>query len=185
MVTPDGMMSTYPRPGEMQRVVVYDSVGDAVIERVRAPAPPAMTEPSDEEATRLHHLMNHEVICAAEDLELGAVVGLMSRHRIGCIPVVDAQGRAIGMLTKTDLVEHLDSTLRRADTLPRRARELMMPLALTLPDSATVLRAASLMVLEDIHHVLVVSEAGFLAGVVSAQDIVRWLVYSDQLGRQP
>jgi CBS domain-containing protein len=57
----------------------------------------------------------------------------------------------------------------------------MMPLALTLDEHATLAHAASLMTLEDLHHVMVVSCSGALIGIVSAKDVVRWLVENDQL----
>jgi CBS domain-containing protein len=57
----------------------------------------------------------------------------------------------------------------------------MMPIALTLEESSTVGDAASMMTCEDLHHVLVVSRSGALVGVVSAKDIVTWLVRNDGL----
>ena len=67
---------------------------------------------------------------------------------------------------------------------PRRvASDVMMPLAITLGDRATVSEAAMMMVLEDLHHVMIVSCAGALIGVVSAKDIVRWIVANDRTAR--
>ncbi|MFN0246967.1 MAG: HPP family protein [Kofleriaceae bacterium] len=125
--------------------------------------------------------MSNDLVCAYDDLEIGALVSLMLRHHIGSIPILDRSGRAIGVVTKTDLVEHLDGMLRTpaaGEQRPHvvRARDLMMPLPLTLPESATIAQAAKLMLAEDIHHVLVSSEGGFLVGVVSSIDLVRWMV---------
>ena len=36
-----------------------------------------------------------------------------------------------------------------------------------------------MMALEDFHHVMIVGSGGALVGVVSSQDIVRWLVAND------
>lgn len=147
---------------QTRRIVVHDRRGDVLVERVQVAEP-----------TPLAQIMTRDVVCASEDLELAPLVELVTTRHIGSVPVVDRNGRAIGIVTKSDLVEIL---LPRTGLSPLRARDVMMPLALTLPETATVLQAATLMVLEDIHHVLVVSDSGRLAGLVSTKDIVRWLV---------
>lgn len=160
--------------------MVYGSTGEAIVERVQVPNPPDMPDRASFAASEacVRNIMSNELICAYDDLELPALTSLMTRHHISCIPVVDRLGRAVGVVTKTDVVEHLDSMLRtsslRRESRPAivRARDIMMPIPLSLPESATAAQAASLMVLEDIHHVLVVSDGGFLVGVVSAKDLV-------------
>jgi CBS domain-containing protein len=172
---------------ELRHTIVYDRSGEAIVERVQVPNPPDIpieNAPLQAEEPRVQHVMSNDLVCASEDLEIAALVSLVVRNRIGCIPVVDRLGRAVGVVTKTDLVEHLDILLHGPATGTRsvtRARDVMMPLPMTIPDSATLARAANLMVLEDIHHVLVVSDQGFLVGVVSTKDLVHWLIATDRL----
>lgn len=124
-------------------------------------------------------IMSREVVCAREDLDVGALLDLMVRRRIGCVPVVDERGRPIGMVTKTDVVEQqLDASLNGTPPATT-ARSLMMPLAITLDEHATVAHAAAIMAIEDFHHVAIVSGGGVLIGVVSTMDIVRWLAAND------
>ncbi len=125
--------------------------------------------------------MSNEVVCARADLEIHAAIKLMMRYRIGCLPIVDHLRRPVGIVTKFDLVEQLEAALRPVgapplDLRPRCVDDVMMPLALTLPERATVGQAASMMALEDTHHVLVVSDGARLVGVVSTRDIVMWVV---------
>lgn len=176
--------------GELRHTIVYGRSGEAIVERVQVPNPPDVSpEQAQLLATelRVRNIMSNDLVCAYEDLELVALTGLMVRHRIGCIPIVDRIGRAIGLVTKTDLVEHLDEyihgSLGEHRPAIKRAKDVMMPLALTLPDTATLSQVANMMVLEDVHHVLIVTDGGFLVGVVSAKDIVRWLVDTDRLVR--
>jgi CBS domain-containing protein len=61
----------------------------------------------------------------------------------------------------------------------------MLPLAITLDQSATVAHAAAMMSCEDLHHVLVVGDSGELVGVVSSKDVVNWLVSNDELLGMP
>jgi CBS-domain-containing membrane protein len=103
---------------------------------------------------------------------------LMVRRRIGCIPVVDERGRPIGMVTKFDVVEQqLASRAPRAATAT--VADVMMPLAITLDERATVAHAAAMMSIEDVHHVPIVAAGGALIGVLSTMDIVRWLAAND------
>lgn len=85
------------------------------------------------------------------------------------------------MVTKSDLIEILDDVDARFEIETRTAEEVMMPLAITLDDKATVAHAASMMAIEGFHHVMVVAQSGVLIGVVSSQDVVRWIVQNDGL----
>jgi len=134
----------------------------------------------------LAEIMCLDLVCAQPDLEIESVVELMVDNHLGCVPVVDERRQPVGMITKYDIVEHLNAYLQSAsndsplpaDLAPRTAEEVMMPIALTLAEDSTVADAALMMTLEDLHHVLVVSRSGALVGVVSTKDIVTWLVRS-------
>lgn len=154
------------------------------------------SQPPDHHRTRtiadtipIHEVMSPSIICARPDLDVCTVVSLMVRHHVGCIPVVDERRRPIGMITKFDIVEQLDAFMSSAvngcpfpeDLAARSADEIMMPIAITLDEQATVAHAASMMVSEDTHHVLVVSRHGAVLGVVSSKDIANWIVDNDRL----
>jgi CBS domain-containing membrane protein len=137
----------------------------------------------------LREVMCRDLLCARPDLDTETVIALLVRNHVGCVPVVDELRRPIGMITKFDVVEQLDAFLRSAatstplpvDLVARTADELMTPVALTLEETSTLAEAASLMTREDMHHVLVVSPAGALAGIVSSKDIVTWLARDAEL----
>ena len=120
-------------------------------------------------------IMTREVTTASRALDRDAIAGLMVRNHIGCIPVVEDVGRPVGMITKLDLVEQALATA----LAPATAEDLMMPLALTLGERATVAHAAAMMASEDIHHVPICDDTGRLVGIVSSMDIVRWLAKND------
>jgi CBS domain-containing protein len=126
---------------------------------------------------KLRQIMSDEVICARGTLRMSAVIRLMMQHHIGCLPVVDSRRHPIGVITKFDLVEQFENS---SEVHARTAEDLMLPLALTLSEASTVAHAAAMMVLEDTHHVLVVSATGALTGVVSTYDIVKWLVENER-----
>jgi CBS domain-containing protein len=125
-------------------------------------------------------IMTRDVICAREDLDVDALMELMVCHRLGCVPIVDERGQPVGMVTKYDLLERLVTAHDSEPAPPATvASQVMMPIAVTLDEQASVARAAAVMSLAHIHHVLIVAESGCLLGVVSTLDIVRWLAAND------
>jgi CBS domain-containing protein len=124
-------------------------------------------------------IMTRAVICAREDLEVEKLVDLMVEHRIGSIPIVDSNGRPVGMVTKLDVLENAIAARDPDNPRASTVNEMMMPLALTLDVHATVAHAAAMMAIEDVHHVPIVAEDGTLVGVVSTMDIARWLASND------
>jgi IMP dehydrogenase len=113
-------------------------------------------------------IMTRATVTARAEATVDSLVGLMTQHHIGCIPIVDDQARPIGIVTKLDLIEC------RAEARAS-AREVMMPIAMTLPTDATLARAAKLMTAENFHHLLIVDAHRTLLGVVSTFDITRWI----------
>jgi CBS domain-containing protein len=118
-------------------------------------------------------IMSCEVFTARRTDPVTELVQQMLRAHVGCIPIVDEHGHPAGIVTKTDLVEALCKPELRT------AADVMMPLAIVLNEHATVAHCAQMMTIEDFHHVMIVSATGALVGVVSSQDIVRWLVRAD------
>lgn len=120
-------------------------------------------------------IMTSEVVCASTDLPVSELIRVMVRERLGCLPVVDDDARPQGMVTKLDIVTQL------VDPSPAstpRASDVMMPLAISLDEHATVATAAALLAIEDLHHVMVVAQRR-LIGIVSTMDVTRWLATND------
>lgn len=160
--------------GQVRRCTVYHGAGEPLQETCELSA-------VDGGHAGLRSIMSNNLVCARNDLDIHAAIKLMLRYRIGCLPIVDRARRPIGVITKFDLVEQLEAALRPLDAPPadlraRTVEDVMMPLALSVRERATIAQAASMMALEDTHHVLVVSDDARLVGVVSTRDIVMWVV---------
>jgi len=123
-------------------------------------------------------IMTRALVVARKEEPIAEIIKQMLRHHIGSVPIVDERGHPRGIVTKTDLLELLS---KPANIPLATAADVMMPLAIVLDERATVAHCASMMALEDFHHVMIVSPGGALIGVVSSQDIVRWLVANDSV----
>ena len=144
-------------------------------EEVLMPAPALCT---------VGEIMAREVIMVHPDTSLQLAAELMLEHAISGMPVVDEQGQLLGMVSKTDLVRHGLAEAVQADmTLPSgqhvldgtTVEDVMTRQVLSLPEKASLMDAAKIMVNAGIHRVPVVTARGALAGLVSTSDIVRWV----------
>lgn len=122
--------------------------------------------------------MSIEPITVAEGAPLELAVRLLEEHEISGLPVVDADGALVGMLSQTDVVraratEHLWS---RWPGL--RVRHLMHAPVLTADPAMTIEEAAQPMERAHVHRLVVVGPDQITPiGVISTSDLVRALAH--------
>ena len=113
---------------------------------------------------KIHEIMTASVITTQPHASIAHVRGLMKRNKIGSIPVVDNDGRPVGIISSTDLVTELKSGA------PVSA--IMTEKVLTVPKYDEVSTAARVMRNHRIHHVVVTHEK-HVVGVLSSFDLLR------------
>ena len=57
-------------------------------------------------AIEVKEVMSREVVQVEADASVAEAARMMIRHKVGCLPVVDAAGKPIGLVTDTDLLIH-------------------------------------------------------------------------------
>lgn len=160
------------------------------------PGPPRRMD-MQEAAMRapLRDVMQREVLCVRSDASVEAIRLLLLERGLRCVPVVDGDRKLIGIVAKTDLLRDEDSRrdLEESGPLPpvepgfhveelatRVATDVMSPHVHALPEEAPLAFAISLMALEEVLEVPVVDAEGQVVGVVTANDVMRWM--ATQLG---
>jgi CBS domain-containing protein len=98
-------------------------------------------------------------------LDLSSLRALLLREGITGVPVVDEDGRAMGVVSRSDLVGRRDGT----------AADLMTTPVLALSERASLFQAAALMAYEGVHRVVVVDDQRRVVGVLSALDVAAWV----------
>lgn len=160
--------------------------GDAVLCAVPAEAPPPEAIAA---RVGLAQIMTRDVVCVRDDVSAESLAALLIDLGITGAPVVDRDGRPVGVVSRSDLVQLElaeegreaidDPTLERGFHVepPSRGvvRDFMMPMAFTLPENASVAHAAALMAYENVHRIPVVATDGAVVGIISALDILRWV----------
>lgn len=147
--------------------------------------------------TTVSEVMTRDVVTLAPDDSFEHAADVLTEHRIGAAPVVDAEGRLVGILEDEDLIVseaklHAPTVISFLDmeiVLPSERRrfeeELRRAVGATVGDvmSREVLTAAPGDSLEDVatmmhdhdaSHVPVVDD-GRLVGIVARGDIIRHL----------
>lgn len=125
----------------------------------------------DAASAPLSLIMARKVCCVRGDLDASEARSRMLTRGVSGLPVVDNWGRAIGVISKTDLVEHGIGEQPSG----RQVVDVMTPLVFSLMQDASIGQAAALMAYEGVHRVIVVDRSGYVVGLVSSLDIARWL----------
>jgi CBS-domain-containing membrane protein len=135
----------------------------------------------DLDTTRLlvADLMTIDPVVVAVDATIEEAARLLHENSITGLPVIDAFGGLVGVISQTDLVGVLDSPVGRLiRTKPSglRVGELMSSPAITVPMTGSLRDAARLMVDSHVHRLVATDDAGRAVGVISAIDLVSLLL---------
>jgi len=131
-------------------------------------------------------VMTKDVVTAHESTAFKELVSLMIEHKVSGIPVIDHDGRPVGVVTESDALakKEYDGGTVRMPVLNRERRahwhkasglcaiELMTAPAITILDSASVAAAARLLAEKKVRRLCVVNLAGTLVGVLARRDII-------------
>jgi CBS domain-containing protein len=132
--------------------------------------------------TPVSAVMTTDVFAVREDVTLRALGAVLLDRGIGGAPVVDEDGRPIGVVSRTDLLDQrfvAGAEVGRLLAGPPPSgsvADAMTRAATTVPETASAAEAAAIMVRRGIHRVLVVSDDGRLSGIVTGSDIMRWVM---------
>ena len=137
-------------------------------------------------------VMSNEVYAFAQDTSIETAARVLTERHITGAPVVTLSGRPVGVVTIADLLDpDRPRTLRDGyplfyrityntleeigDDVPitrGQVDDVMSPFVLSIESTATIAEAASRMIGEDVHRLLVMA-AGSLIGIVTSLDLLR------------
>ncbi|MDB4993826.1 MAG: hypothetical protein JWM74_1258 [Myxococcaceae bacterium] len=155
---------TFPRNPAASGATIACSVDAALSPKTRGD----LTEQAGR--TRVHAIME-SVVALTAGASLSQITTLFESHAISMVPVTSDDGAPIGVISRADLVRERWE-LTRPDL---EARDVMTPLAYTLPDVASLTHAIALMALEGVHAVPIVDVDGVVVGIVTAVGAMRWM----------
>ncbi|CAM5386169.1 MULTISPECIES: CBS domain-containing protein [Streptomyces] len=137
-------------------------------------------------------VMTHTVAAVGRRATFVEIVRLMQDWKVSALPVLEGEGRVVGVVSEADLLpkeEFRDSDpdrytqLRRLSDLAKAgavtAEELMTSPALTTRPDATLAQAARTMARAKVKRLPVVNELGMLEGIVSRADLLKVFLRED------
>ncbi|KUN82794.1 CBS domain-containing protein [Streptomyces griseoruber] len=137
--------------------------------------------------------MTRDVVTVGRDAPFKDIVRLMERWNVSAVPVLDGEGRVIGVVSEADLLpkeEFRDdvpdrftqrqrlSDLAKAGALT--AEELMSSPAVTVRGTTTLAEAARIMARRKVKRLPVIGDEGGLEGVASRSDLLKVFLRDDE-----
>lgn len=129
---------------------------------------------------RVKDVMTDEVLSCRPEDSLAHAVALMRDRGCGCVPVTDAEGRVIGLLTDRDAVM---ATLRAGEALADVPVDGAFSAPVVCCDPSDSLeRAETLMRVNHVRRLPVIDSDRRLAGILSLTDLARNIEFSPVVG---
>ncbi|KUP95347.1 CBS domain-containing protein [Thermobifida cellulosilytica] len=155
------------------------------------------------DSTVVRDVMTVEPPSATEDASFRDVVRTMVNHRVSALPVVDRDGRVVGVVSEEDLIHKEEFTGDDDYSPPLRARlrarlsgtgaassaekaganradQLMSRPAITVLPGTSVARAARIMERHGVKQLPVVAEDNRLVGMVTRRDLLTVFLRNDE-----
>jgi CBS domain-containing protein len=144
-------------------------------------------------------IMERDPVSVSPDDDVESVIRVLREHELPGVPVVDGDGRAVGIVTEADLVlrseeadlhlphhidimggviwlesmKHFEDRLRKA--VASKVSEMMTPGPVTVAPDASVQDAARVIAEKGHNRLPVVDEDGRVVGVVTRVDVLEAL----------
>jgi CBS domain-containing protein len=130
-------------------------------------APPAPRPPAGPaERAIVAEAMRRTSIALRPGVARSVAADALRARGVPAAPVVDGEGRPIGVVAEVDLLR-ARSGAKVSDAMARAVP--------SVPEVASIARAAALMAAQGTERLCVVSDDGVVVGVLTAADVVHWL----------
>ena len=151
--------------------------------------------PTDAERTPVSEIVPARTALVRPDMDLDSVTHVLLERGLNAVPVIDELGSAIGIVSKTDLLRHQQAEAGGYELPPEltgtgleeerglhveqpsaaKVADAMTPVAFTLPETASIARAAALMTFEHVQQIPLTGPDQTVVGMIGSADILRWI----------
>ncbi|HET6371264.1 MAG TPA: CBS domain-containing protein, partial [Nitrospiria bacterium] len=120
------------------------------------------------------HLMERAVLSFEGAASCHDLAEAMVKGNFGCIPIVDREGKLVGVVTESDL---LDILAKGEDLTKAKSQEWMSP-PIAISESMSVKEIIALLQDRSLIRVPVVDPAGKLIGILARRDVLAGYIES-------
>jgi predicted transcriptional regulator len=121
---------------------------------------------------KVQEIMTRDVFTLPAGARAGAAAWTLDAELVSGAPVVDREGKVVGVISKTNLMQLAQDGHHRPQA---KVADGMSDRIWSVRPEDGVLDAVQLMVDKSVHRVLVVDSAGKLEGIVTPMDVMRAL----------
>ena len=114
-------------------------------------------------------VMTREVVSVTTDVAVGDVAERLLRHQLSGLPVVDEQGRLVGIVSEYDLLKMVYNLEETRDTIDRHMTKRVK----TVDVDAPLTDVADVFLSSGIRRMPVVDAEGTLVGIVARRDLIQ------------
>lgn len=118
---------------------------------------------------KVNQVMTAKPACCGPETRLQEVAHLMVAHDCGEIPVVDAAGKPLGVITDRDVV--VRTVAQGLNPLERKARDVMTTPCFTVSEDASLDKCMDRMEEHQVRRMLVLDGSGCVCGIVAQADV--------------
>ncbi|MCQ2118320.1 MAG: IMP dehydrogenase [Bacteroidales bacterium] len=115
---------------------------------------------------RAENGMIYDPVTISPESTVGDALGMMKKHHIGGIPVVDASGLLIGIVTNRDL-RFQENLMRPISEVMTKENLVVAPKGITLAEATSILRNSK------VEKLPVVDKDGRLVGLITYKDLMK------------
>ena len=119
---------------------------------------------------KVEDIMTREVQCCGPDTHLATAAKMMWDNDCGALPVLNVEGRVLGMITDRDICMSVSTKNKPASEIT--VWETITPKAYTCHPSEDIHTALDIMKRERVHRLPVIDDDGILQGIIALNDII-------------
>lgn len=124
-------------------------------------------------------LMSSNVVSMRAEATIAEAIALLADKGFSAAPVIDAAGKPVGVVSRTDILLHereqQPTTAHAERTAATRVEDIMTPAVFSIHDDVPAARVIEELVALNVHRLFVVDATGLLVGVITAKDVLRKL----------
>jgi CBS domain-containing protein len=109
------------------------------------------------------------------DTTIDGLQALFARHALHAAPVVDAEGKLIGIVSDTDVAHWLASKTGTGIQFEATVADFMTPVVHALPEGAPLAYAFGLLAASGLREAPIVKDDGRVVGMITSTDLLCWV----------
>jgi CBS domain-containing protein len=122
-------------------------------------------------------LMSPNPVSISAEATVPEAIALLTERGMSAAPVIEESGRAIGVVSKADILIHEREATRlgrgpAAEASPARVRDIMTPAVFSVTPATSAESVVEQMITLNVHQLYVVDDDQAVIGVVTVHDVL-------------